>query len=96
LQIAFVMSDGNSYGDVIEIGTDLKEYKIAISNLKPVKTVTLPRPYPSFLPYFLDHNLQSKFNLNDVESIQFSIGPGIPINQLEEKHGISIISVKLE
>ncbi|MBI9040933.1 hypothetical protein [Lutibacter sp.] len=96
LQIAFVMTDGNSYGEVIEIGTELKEYKIALNNLKPVKTVTLPRPYPSFLPYYLTHKLTSSFNINEVESLQFSIGPGILKNQLEDKHGISIISVKLE
>jgi len=96
LQIAFVMNDGNSYGEVLEIGTEMKAYKLNIKNLKPVKTVTLPRPYPSFLPYYLAHNLTSDFDLKKVESIQFSIGPNIPKNELEDKHGISIISVKLE
>jgi len=74
----------------------MKAYKLNIKNLKPVKTVTLPRPYPSFLPYYLAHNLTSDFDLKKVESIQFSIGPNIPKNELEDKHGISIISVKLE
>lgn len=96
LQIAFVMNDGNAYGDIIEIGTTLKNYTIPIQNLKPVKTVTLPRPYPSFLPYYLAHNLASPFDIEKIESIQFSIGPEIPTNELENKHGLSIISVKLE
>ena len=96
LQIAFVMDDGASYGTTIEIGVASQEYKISLSDLKPVKTITLPRPYPGFLPYFLEHNLQSAFDIGRVESLQFSIGPEIPEKELEEKHGLGIISVRLE
>ena len=96
LQIAFVMNDGSSFGNIIEIGTESTDYKMSLADLKPVKTVTLPRPYPSFLPYYLDHYLSSEFDINKVESIQFSIGPGIPENELTDKHGIAIISLRLE
>ncbi|MBE0424872.1 MAG: hypothetical protein IBX66_13215 [Lutibacter sp.] len=96
LQIAFVMNDGSSFGNIIEIGTESSNYTMRLSDLKPVKTVTLPRPYPSFLPYYLVHNLSSEFDINKVESIQFSIGPGIPENELADKHGIAIVSVRLE
>ncbi|MDP3944386.1 MAG: hypothetical protein Q8Q51_00675 [Lutibacter sp.] len=96
LQIAFVMNDGSSFGNIIEIGTESTDYKMSLADLKPVKTVTLPRPYPSFLPYYLDHNLSSEFDIYKVESIQFSIGPGIPANELTNKHGIAIISLRLE
>jgi len=96
LQIAFVMNDGSSYGNTIEIGTESDDYKMSLSNLKPVKTVTLPRPYPSFLPFYLEHNLLSAFDIHKIESIQFSIGPGISANELADKHGISIISLRLE
>jgi hypothetical protein len=96
LQIAFVMNDGNSFGETIEIGTEVKEYEFEIKNVKQLKTVTLPRPYPTFLPYYLDADFTSKFDINNVESLQFSIGPGIPQHELNEKHGISIINVKLQ
>ncbi|NLP59233.1 cellulase family glycosylhydrolase [Lutibacter sp. B1] len=96
LQIAFVMDNGAAYGKVIELGTEINEYNIDLSSLKPVKTVTLPRPYPSFLPYYLDHTIASGFNIKKVESIQFSIGPEIPESELKDKHGIGIISVRLE
>jgi len=96
LQLAFVMNDGSSFGNIIEIGTESADYTIQLSELKPVKIVTLPRPYPSFLPYYFDHNLSSAFDLNKVESIQFSIGPGISENELGDKHGIAIVSLRLE
>lgn len=96
LQIAFVMNDGTSYGEIIEIGTELKDYKLPVKKLKPVKTVTLPRPYPSFLQYYFEHSISSDFDIAKVESIQFSIGPDIPENELTEAHGISMISLRLQ
>ena len=79
------MVNGAAFGKVIEIGTERLDYKLAIKDLKPVKTVTLPRPYPSFLPYFLEHNLNTTFDINKVESIQFSIGHEITKSEFEEK-----------
>lgn len=96
LQIALVMNDGHAYGKVIEISPITKDYRLNLSDLKPVKTVTLPRPYPTFLPYYLDHQLTSAFDLSKVESIQFSIGPEIPAAELQEEHGIELINVRLE
>ena len=96
LQIALVMDDGASYGATIEIGVATQDYKISLSDLKQVKTITLPRPYPGFLPYFLEHDLQGEFDISRAESLQFSIGPGIPEKELEEKQGLGIISVRLE
>ncbi|KAA3623749.1 MAG: hypothetical protein DWQ02_24050, partial [Bacteroidetes bacterium] len=96
LQIAFVTDDGSAYGSIIELQPEVGEYELELSKLKPIKTVTLPRPYPSFLPYYLDYQPVNTFDINKVESLQFSIGPGIPKDQLEEAHGIGIISVRLE
>ncbi len=96
LQIALVMNDGHAYGKVIEITPKTRDYSLNLTDLKPVKTVTLPRPYPTFLPYYLDHQLRSAFDLSKVESIQFSIGPEIPAVQLQEKHGIELIHIRLE
>src|SRR5690606_38527737 len=96
LQIALVMDDGSSFGNVIEIGTDSKDYALNLSELKPVETVTLPRPYPSFLPYYFDHNNNSEFDISRVESIQFSIGPEISENELKNPHGIGLVKVSLQ
>lgn len=96
LQVAMVMNDGSSFGKIIEMQPSIKDYDISLDELHPVKTVTLPRPYPSFLPYFFNHNLNSDFDIDKVESLQFSIGPGLSDSELEAKHGISLLSVRLE
>ncbi|WP_318310137.1 glycoside hydrolase 5 family protein [Flagellimonas crocea] len=97
LQIAFVMDNGSSYGSTIELKPGAaSEYSIDLIDLAPVRTVTLPRPYPSFLPYYFTHNNPEGFDINKIESIQFSIGPGIAKDKVKDKHGIGLVSVRLE
>ncbi len=96
LQVALVMNNGRSFGKVIELQPGIMEYEIDISALKPVNTVTLPRPYPTFLPLYFEHNVQESFDVEDAESLQFSIGPDLLEQEREEQHGVGIISVRLE
>ena len=97
LQVALVMDNGRSFGRTIELQPEeVKEYEIDLSSLEPVKTVTLPRPYPTFLPMYFEHNIQEPFDIRDAESLQFSIGPELSEEEREEQHGVGIISVRLE
>ncbi len=96
IQVALVTRNGASFGKVIELLPTQQEYVILLSNLEPVKTVTLPRPYPSFLPYYFDHNFSQTFNIKEVESIQISIGPGLGKEEVKEKQEIGLTSVRLE
>jgi hypothetical protein len=96
LQIALVMKNGAAFGTTLDLDQETKTYKIDLSALKPVKTVSLPRPYPSFLPYYFEHSYEGDFGLENAEALQFSIGPGIEDNDLENPHGVGIISVSLE
>ena len=96
LQIALVMKNGAAFGTTLDLDQETKTYKIDLSALKPVKTVSLPRPYPSFLPYYFEHSYEGDFELENTEALQFSIGPGIEDIKLEIPHGVGIISVSLE
>lgn len=96
LQIAFVLDNGSAYGKVIEIGPETKAYKLALADLKPVKTVTLPRPYPSFLPYYFEHSMSSTFDIDRIESLQFSIGPEIQGSDVHDQQGIAVIKAYFE
>jgi hypothetical protein len=96
IQIALEMADGSVYGGIVTLGTESGDYVLSVTDLKPVRSVTLPRPYPSFLPYFFERAHPAIFNFEAVESILFSIGPGIPENELQGPHGIAIRDVRLE
>ena len=97
LQVALIMKNGAAFGKIVELHPGMKEYEISLDELQPVKTVTLPRPYPSFLPYYFEHSdLKEIFRLENAEALQFSIGPGIEQEQLQQPKGIGIVRVELE
>ncbi len=96
VQLALITKDGKAYGGIINLQTSSKDYSLELSDLEPVKIVTLPRPYPTFLSYFFEGKTADKMNIEDVETLQISIGPGIPEDQLRNRHAIAIESVRLE
>ena len=96
LQVAFVDKDGAAFGKSIELGQEVREYSIPLSELLPVKTVSLPRPYPGFLPYYFEHNNTGGFTIENAESLQFSIGPRMTEEEHLQGHSLGIISVRLE
>lgn len=96
LQVAFIDKDGAAFGKTIELGQEVREYSIPLSELLPVKTVSLPRPYPGFLPYYFEHNNTGGFTIENAESLQFSIGPGMTEEEQLQGHSLGIISVRLE
>lgn len=96
LQVALLMKNGAAFGTILSLNPETQEYEISLKDLKPVKTVTLPRPYPTFLPYYFEHNNSGDFNIEEVESLQFSIGPGLDEEEQLEKHGVGIIRVLMK
>ena len=90
IQISLVGPDGIAYGAVVELGTDMKEYEIPLSSLRPVPLVLMPRPYPTFLPYYFQTRVESPFDLRKVEGLQISMGPGLGKAALEQPMGIAV------
>jgi hypothetical protein len=96
VQLALITSNGVSYGGIITLGKETGDHTLMLTDLKPVRQVTLPRPYPTFLPYFFERPGSAAFDLDAIEVLQISLGPGIPESQLGEKHGFAIHSIRLE
>ena len=67
LQLSFIMRDGTTFGTVFTIDTKSGEYAVSLSDLKKVKMVTLPRPYPTFLAYYFESTSNALFDLSNVE-----------------------------
>jgi hypothetical protein len=96
MQVALVLKNGSAFGGIVSLPSELGDIELAIGQLEQVKPVTLPRPYPTFLPYFYEGSAASKFNAGEIESIQFSIGPGLSVEEMEREQGVAIESVRLE
>jgi hypothetical protein len=96
IQVALIDKNGAAFGQIVEINSQNQEYSLNINEFKPVKSVTLPRPYPTFLPYYFEHGIEEPLNMEDVESLQISIGPGLDEKELQGSHHIGITSFRLE
>ncbi|TRO65214.1 cellulase family glycosylhydrolase [Christiangramia sabulilitoris] len=96
IQVALIMRNGAAFGKTIELSEELQEIKVDLKDLEPVRTVTLPRPYPGFLPYYFDHSYKGGLKMEEVEAIQFSIGPGLEEEQLQQPHAVGIRSVRIQ
>ncbi len=87
IQFAFIDKDGNTFGTTVLLRPDQVQYSLDIEKLAPVKQVTLPRPYPTFLPYFFEPSKVGKFDLQKIETIQISVGPGMDQAELARGDG---------
>ena len=96
IQVAIVDKSGAAYGKIIEFQPEETEYMINIAELQPVKTVTLPRPYPTFLPYYFEHQNTTGLEMENAESLQISLGPGLTTEELTQPQEIGITSIRLE
>ncbi len=97
IQLALITRDGTVYGGTLAIEPKTGAYSLPLSALKPVSFVSLPRPYPSFLPYFVETNAGAgTLSLSTIETLQFSIGPGLPTAARTHKLGVAIERVTLD
>lgn len=96
VQIALIDENGVAFGKIINILPEKEEYFINLTTLSPVKTVILPRPYPTFLPYYFEHENSGGLKMGKMEGLQISIGPGMDEEEKQSSHEIGIISFRLE
>lgn len=96
-QIALVTNDGQAFGYSLTITPEKDYYDIPLKQLQPMPMVTLPRPYPTFLPYFFTGGQQDQvLHPENIEAIQWSLGPGISADEAKDRHGLGMIQVLLK
>ncbi len=96
VQVSLVMKDGSAFGGIVALNAEESKYILRLDALKRVKPVILPRPYPTFLPYYSEAGHASSLDITQIESLQISIGPGILKEDWNKTFELSIRSVWLE
>jgi hypothetical protein len=94
VQVALIDRQGNAFGGMLKLDTRSGDYAITLSELRPVKLVTMPRPYPTFLPYYFENGREGKLDMKDAETLQISVGPGL--QDPSSAYQFSIESIRLE
>jgi hypothetical protein len=90
------MMDGSAFGKIIQLKPGKKTYVLELKDLEKVNAVLLPRPYPTFLPYYSSAGEATALDLSRVESLQIGIGPGLKTNEINVPREMYIGRVWLE
>ena len=96
LQLALQQKEGAVFGKIVELTPEMQQFSIPFSELKPVRQVLLPRPYPGFQSYWFGNKENTNFDVHQIEAIQISIGPGINPENNQEKQGIQMRTIILK
>jgi hypothetical protein len=96
IQFMLVMKNGSGFGSLVKLNSKKKRYTLALKKFKSMTPVLLPRPYPTFLPYYSNVRKAEKLDLNEVESFQISVGPGIKPADVNKAHELMVGRVWLE
>jgi hypothetical protein len=98
IQLALIGKDGSVYGATLNVKTENRAYDVLLDDLKKVDFISLPRPYPGFLPYSLDTTPNAgKLDLMNIETLQIAIIPTQTGDQNPKPlAGIAVQDVTLE
>jgi hypothetical protein len=73
LQLALVDKQGKAFGKSIRLDGKTSNHSIDLADLDPVPTVIMPRPYPTFLPYYFSHRMDHPLKLSEIQRLQLSL-----------------------
>jgi len=96
VQIALTTTDGRAFGALLHLAPQEGRHRIPISALTPVPLVLLPRPYPTFLPYFFEGHSGGDWTWEAIERVQVSVGPGLSASEQQTPQGFSLTRIWLE
>ncbi len=96
LQLALITSDGIAYGGMMTVQPVNGTYAVSINALHKVRSPNIPHGYPVFLHFWSSTNADIPLDMNRVESVLVSLGPGMPANQYAGTHGVNIERIWLE
>jgi hypothetical protein len=96
LQLALVTADGVAYGGIIIVTPKHGTFIIPISALKQVRTPNIPHGYPTFIPFWSKVDADIPLDLNRIEAVLVSLGPGVSPSDYASPHGVQIERIWLE
>ena len=96
VELALVLDDGTTYGAQVKMVSGKETYRVLLDELELVKSINLPRTYPTFQPYYSVGHFNKTFQIHNALSVQFSVGPGIQKTDHGQPYGLAIEKVFLK
>lgn len=95
MKVTLITRDAAAYSATVKLNQQLQDIEIPLNSLKSDSFILLPRPYPGFHPFRLKSASAGKFDLNQVEKIEVSIGEGIAPEAFVQAHTFEVSSIWL-
>ncbi len=96
LQVALITADGIAYGGMVTVQPVHGAYAVPLSALHQVRSPNIPHGFPVFLHFWSTIHSAIPLDLNRVESVLVSIGPGLTAAEYAGTHGVNIERIWLE
>lgn len=75
MEVALVQRDGSAWGTTLDLTDEWREIAVPLASLERRPLTLLPRPYPQFLPYQLEADVDAAGpSVRAIDGLQFAIG----------------------
>lgn len=82
IKIGLIDIHAHFFAAEVQIDQDFKAIKVPLNILKPSAQLLLPRPYPGFLPLYLETSANESFDVKLAEKLEVTFGHGLEISSI--------------
>ncbi|MCW5912640.1 MAG: membrane or secreted protein [Cyclobacteriaceae bacterium] len=93
--VTLVNIHGQAFSATITVTNQLQDIEVPLTDLKPGKSLLLPRPYPGFLPLTF-HGGAGRFDLKESEKIELTTGYNFTAAEKESAFSLEVERIGLK
>lgn len=82
IKIGLIDTHAHFFAAEIQVSPHFKAIKVPLNMLKPAAQLLLPRPYPGFLPLYLEKSSGENFDVKLAEKLEVTFGQGLEISSI--------------
>ncbi|GGK82422.1 cellulase family glycosylhydrolase [Rufibacter glacialis] len=96
LKVTLIGQSAAAFSAQVTAGPEIQELEIPLTSLAPDSFMLLPRPYPGFHPFWFKASASEKFQLQQMEKLQVSLGQPLTGASANPPYSFEIEAVWLE
>ncbi|MEX2477151.1 MAG: hypothetical protein WD357_01865 [Gracilimonas sp.] len=94
VKVILTNKDGIPFETTIEVGPEMQAITMSENRFISGKMALLPRPYPTFLPYWFEPTSDQSLDMNEVENIQLLLVPENNTQRINREAGFQVTGIR--
>lgn len=82
IKVGLIDTHAHFFAAEVQVSPHFKAIKVPLNMLKPAAQLLLPRPYPGFLPLYLEKSPGENFDVKLAEKLEVTFGQGLEISSI--------------